>query len=71
MSVLQGKVSTGPGEIIELDSAEVEGHADSAMHNAVRCRQATTYPVWRQGHEGFIEYRFPLDQSAWQAVQGQ
>ena len=71
MSVLQGWISTGPGKTIELDSAEVEGHAGSALHDAVRCGQATTYPEGRQGYGGLIGYRFPLDQSAWQVVQGQ
>ena len=71
MSVLRGWISTGPGETIELYGAEVEGHAGSALHDAVRCGQATTYPVGRQGHGRFIGYRFPLYRSAWQEVQGQ
>ena len=58
--VFRGWLRIGLDEPIELDSAEVEGHARDVMQGAVGRGLATTDPGRAQVRGSFIEYRVPL-----------
>ena len=60
----------GLGGTVELNSAEVEGHACDALERAARSGTATTLPERQEAGEVLRERLFPPYRSAWRGGQG-